>query len=88
MARVLSLYVETNTFVQRLDPMVKLLYILVAVLISFVILPFRWVGAAFIVLSCLALLYARVFARVVPLLGFSFSHTYFHRYHSRLIHAW
>jgi len=52
--------------------MVKLLYILVAVLISFVILPFRWVGAAFIVLSCLALLYARVFARVVPLLGFSF----------------
>ncbi|HOP45647.1 MAG TPA: energy-coupling factor transporter transmembrane component T [Coprothermobacter proteolyticus] len=72
MARALSLYVEADTFVQKLDPMVKLLYILVAVLISFVILPFRWVGAAFIVLSCLALLYARVFARVVPLLGFSF----------------
>jgi len=57
MARVLSLYVETNTFVQRLDPMVKLLYILVAVLISFVILPFRWGGCCF---YCVKLLGASI----------------------------
>mgnify|MGYP000906917231 FL=1 len=72
MARALSLYVEADTFVQKLDPMVKLLYILIAILIPFVILPFRWVGAVFILLSCVALLYAKVFPRVLPLLGFSF----------------
>ncbi|WP_018962585.1 energy-coupling factor transporter transmembrane component T family protein [Coprothermobacter platensis] len=72
MARALSLYVETNTFLQKLDPMVKLLYILLSILLPFLILPYRVVGLTFILISCLLLLYGKVFKKVLPLLGFSF----------------
>lgn len=71
MARVLSLYVDRNTIVHKIDPINKILYIIVAVAVP-VILPYRFVGLAFIALSCTVLLTGKVFRKVIRLLKFSF----------------
>lgn len=71
MARVLTLYVEKNTIIHKINPLNKILYILVAVAVP-VILPYRLTGLVFIIASCLVLLISKVFRRVIPLLEFSF----------------
>lgn len=60
--RSLSLFVERDTFVHRLDPITKLVYVLVSVAAAYVA-PGTWPALAFLVLSLLLLATARVLAK-------------------------
>jgi energy-coupling factor transport system permease protein len=71
MAKILSLFVDKNTYIHRIDPFNKLLYVVVAVSVSF-ILPYELTGAILIIASIAILLFARVMKKVIPLIEFSF----------------
>lgn len=68
--KALSLYVEKNSPIHKVDPINKLLYILAAIFIP-IILPIRTVAYACLIMSVVILLIARVFKKVIPLIGFS-----------------
>jgi len=70
MAKVLSLYVERDTLVHKVDPVNKILYIIVAIAVP-VILPYIPTGLAFIFTSIVVLLIGKVFKKVIPLVEFS-----------------
>jgi energy-coupling factor transport system permease protein len=71
MTRILSLYVEEDTLVHKIDPINKILYIIVAVAVP-VILPYGPTGLVFIFISAVILLASKVFKKVIPLIEFSF----------------
>jgi energy-coupling factor transport system permease protein len=70
MAKVLSLYAERDTLVHKVNPVNKILYILVAIAVP-VILPYIPTGLAFIFTSIVVLLIGKVFKKVIPLVEFS-----------------
>lgn len=70
MAKTLSLYVERNTFIHRVDSINKILYVLVSVAIP-LILPYKFVAILLILISISFLLLAKVMRRVIPLIEFS-----------------
>jgi len=70
MAKTLSLYVERNTFIHRVDSINKILYVLVSVAIP-LILPYKFVAVLLILISISFLLLAKVMRRVIPLIEFS-----------------
>jgi energy-coupling factor transport system permease protein len=70
MAKVLSLYVERDTLVHKVNPVNKILYIIVAIAVP-VILPYIPTGLAFIFTSIAVLLIGKVFKKVIPLVEFS-----------------
>jgi energy-coupling factor transport system permease protein len=71
MTKTLSLYVERNTFIHRIDPINKVLYAGVVAAVIF-ILPYELVGALLILISILVLFAGKVFRKVIPLIEFSF----------------
>lgn len=68
--KALSLYEEKNTVIHEIDPLSKMLYILVAILVP-IIAPTNMAAVAFMILSILLLLIAKVFKKVIPIIGFS-----------------
>lgn len=66
----LSLYVERDTFVHKIDPINKIFYIIIAIAIP-IIAPTTAVAFATMAISVLLLLIGKVFKRVLPILGFS-----------------
>jgi len=66
----ISLYQDKNTPVHKLDPLSKILYIVVANLIP-VLLGNRIATMAFILISIVILTIGRVLKRTAPMLGFS-----------------
>jgi len=57
--KVLSLYVERDTFIHKLEPVTKLLYALVSIVITF-LFPSITVGAVFVVISLFLAISAKV----------------------------
>jgi len=51
--RVLSLYVENDTFIHKLEPITKLLYALISIVITF-LFPSIMVGAVFVAFFAVA----------------------------------
>lgn len=68
--KTLSLYEERNTILHKVDPISKLLYIMVSISIP-IILPYRIVGITGVVLSLILLALGGVLKKVIPLIGFS-----------------
>jgi len=68
--KALSLYQERDTIVHKVDAISKLLYIGISIAIS-MILPYKTVGLACMGVSIILLLIAKVFKKVIPLIGFS-----------------
>jgi energy-coupling factor transport system permease protein len=68
----ISLFVDNGSWLTRLHPFTKLLYILTAIAVT-VLSGNLWIYAAFIVLSMAILASGRVLKRAVPLLAFSFT---------------
>lgn len=68
--KAMSLYVERNSIIHRIDPISKLLYIVAAIFIP-IILPYRTVEYVCLIISIAVLLIGRVFKKVIPLIGFS-----------------
>jgi energy-coupling factor transport system permease protein len=66
----ISLYQDKNTVIHRIDPLSKILYILVAILVPF-LLDSQIASAAFILVSIIILSMGRVLRKTVPMLGFS-----------------
>ncbi|HOQ39924.1 MAG TPA: energy-coupling factor transporter transmembrane protein EcfT [Fervidobacterium sp.] len=66
--KVLSLYVERDTFIHKLEPVTKLLYALVSIVITF-LFPSITVGAVFVVISLFLAISAKVFKRMILLLN-------------------
>jgi energy-coupling factor transport system permease protein len=68
--RSISLYQDKKTVIHRLDPLSKIIYILVAILAPF-LLASQIASAAFILFSIIILSIGKVLKRTVPILGFS-----------------
>jgi len=66
----ISLYQDKNTVIHRIDPLSKILYILVAIIVPF-LLASQIASAAFILVSIIILLMGKSLKRTVPMLGFS-----------------
>ena len=66
--KVLSLYVENDTFIHKLEPITKLLYALISIVITF-LFPSIMVGAVFVAFSLLLAISAKVFKRMLLLLN-------------------
>ncbi len=68
--KAMSLYVEKNSPIHKIDPISKILYIAAAILIP-IILNTRSAAYTWLIISVVVLLIARVFRKIVPLIGFS-----------------
>lgn len=66
----LTLYSEQNTIIHKINPMNKIMYIVVSILIP-IIIPKITVGLIYLSISIFILLIGKVFKKVIPLLGFS-----------------
>ncbi|HPV63190.1 MAG TPA: energy-coupling factor transporter transmembrane component T [Fervidobacterium sp.] len=66
--KVLSLYVENDTFIHKLEPITKLLYARISIVITF-LFPSIMVGAVFVAFSLLLAISAKVFKRMLLLLN-------------------
>ncbi len=64
--RSLSLYLERDTFVHRLDPITKLVYVVTSVAVAYVA-PSLWPAAAFLALGLFLLVAGRVLTRAWPI---------------------
>ncbi|MFW5999361.1 MAG: energy-coupling factor transporter transmembrane component T family protein [Halanaerobiaceae bacterium] len=69
--RSLSLFVDRNTVVHRIDPITKLIYVFVSSISPF-ILPLLTVSSAFVILNLFLLSLGRVIKRVIPIISFIF----------------
>ncbi|MFC4619458.1 energy-coupling factor transporter transmembrane component T family protein [Camelliibacillus cellulosilyticus] len=67
---MLSLYVGGATLIHRMDPMTKMIYVLAAASIPFII-PRLAVAFACLLISLIMLIIGRVLLKTLPLLGFS-----------------
>jgi len=68
----ITLYVDQDTFLTRIHPYTKLLYILTAVMVSILSHSF-WVYGLFIIASLLILSSSKLIRRSIPLIAFSFT---------------
>lgn len=68
----ISLYVNKNTFLNRMDSFNKILYIIMAIIIP-ICIGSIWGYAAFIILSMVLLLIGKTFKKAMPLMAFSFT---------------
>lgn len=68
--KTLSLYEKKDSLLHKVDPISKLLYILVSIAIP-IILPYKVVGLGCMGISLVLLLIAKVFKKVIPLISFS-----------------
>lgn len=68
----ISLYVDNNTFLNRIEPFNKILYILTAIIVPLFIGEL-WAYGVFIGLSLILLLLGKTLKRTLPLIGFSFT---------------
>jgi energy-coupling factor transport system permease protein len=68
--KAMSLYVEKNSPIHKIDPISKILYIVAAIFIP-IILTTRVAAYTWLIISVVVLLIARVFRKVIPLIGFS-----------------
>ncbi|MDV3426499.1 MAG: energy-coupling factor transporter transmembrane protein EcfT [Bacillota bacterium] len=68
--KALSLYEDKNTIVHKVDPISKILYIIVSIAIP-IIIPYKTAGLVCMGVSILLLLTARVFKKVIPIISFS-----------------
>lgn len=66
----MSLYVEKDTFVHRIDPISKIFYIIASIAISFILQTFT-ITIICLVINLILLLTGRVFKNVLPLIGYS-----------------
>jgi energy-coupling factor transport system permease protein len=66
----MSLYQPRQSLIHRIDPISKIFYILAAVAVPF-ILPTVTVAVICLLVSAVILLLAKVFRKVIPLVGFS-----------------
>lgn len=67
----ISLYVNTDSLVHRIDPLTKLIYTLSFMCIPF-ILPYQLVALSCLFSTILVLLVAKVIKQVIPIVSFSF----------------
>lgn len=68
--KALSLYQEKDTVIHKIDPISKILYIIVAIAIP-IILPSKAVGLSVLIVSLGLLVIGKVFKKVIPLISFS-----------------
>ncbi|MGH4124635.1 MAG: energy-coupling factor transporter transmembrane component T family protein [Clostridium sp.] len=68
--KALSLYQEKDTVVHKVDPISKMLYIIISIAIP-IILPYKTIGLLCMSISLILLLIAKVFKKVIPLISFS-----------------
>jgi len=68
--KALSLYQEKDTVVHKVDPISKMLYIIISIAIP-IILPYKKIGLLCMGVSIILLLIAKVFKKVIPLISFS-----------------
>jgi len=68
--KALSLYQEKDTVIHKIDPITKILYIIVATAIPMIISN-KIVGLSVLIVSFILLIVGRVFKKVVPLISFS-----------------
>lgn len=68
--KALSLYQEKDTIIHKIDPITKILYIIVAIAIP-ILLPSKTVGLSVLIVSLGLLAIGKVFKKVVPLISFS-----------------
>jgi len=68
--KALSLYQDRASVVHKIDPITKLMYILIAVTIP-IILPNKLVSLVVLLLSLIILLLGKVLKKVFPIIGFS-----------------
>ncbi|MBZ9685552.1 energy-coupling factor transporter transmembrane protein EcfT [Clostridium estertheticum] len=68
--KALSLYQEKDTVVHKVDPISKILYIIISIAIP-IILPYKTIGLLCMGASIILLLIAKVFKKVIPLISFS-----------------
>ena len=66
----ISLYVENGSYLNKVAPESKILYIIAAITVPF-IAGSIWLGGAFILFSLLLLLWSRVLRKTLPILGVS-----------------
>lgn len=66
----LSLFVEKNTTIHRLNPISKLMYVFAAIIIP-LFLNSHWASLLVALVSLLLLVWGRVFRKILPLMGFS-----------------
>ncbi|MGH4139065.1 energy-coupling factor transporter transmembrane component T family protein [Clostridium sp.] len=66
----LSLYQEKDTIVHKVDPISKMLYIIISIAIP-IIMPYKTIGLLCMSFSIILLLIAKVFKKVIPLISFS-----------------
>ena len=68
--KILSLYQERNTIIHKVDPISKILYIIISITIP-IIMPYKIIGLLCMSVSIILLLIAKVFKKVIPLVSFS-----------------
>lgn len=68
--KVLSLYQERDTIIHKVDPISKILYIIISIAIP-IIMPYKTIGLVCMGVSIVLLLIAKVFKKVIPLVSFS-----------------
>lgn len=69
--KTLSLYEKKDTIIHEVDPITKILYIILAIAVP-IILPSKITALVFLVLSLIFLCLGKVVKKVVPIIGFSF----------------
>lgn len=69
--KALSLYVDRNSIIHRIDPISKIFYIITAIAIP-IIIPNAIISIVCMAISIFLLIVGRVLRRVIPLISFSF----------------
>ncbi|HHW58542.1 MAG TPA: energy-coupling factor transporter transmembrane protein EcfT [Clostridia bacterium] len=68
--RYLSLYQEGNSLLHKIDPITKLLFVIIAILVPIIINTLT-MALAFFIISTLLVFVARAFKRTLPIISFS-----------------
>ncbi|MFL0248972.1 energy-coupling factor transporter transmembrane component T family protein [Clostridium neuense] len=69
--KTLSLYEKKDTAIHKIDPITKVLYIILVIAVP-IILPSKIISIVFLFLTLMILCMGKVLKRVVPIIGFSF----------------
>lgn len=69
--KTLSLYEKRDTIIHKVDPITKILYIILAIAVP-IILPDKVVALILLIFSIIFLSVGKVLKRVIPIIGFSF----------------
>lgn len=69
--KTLSLYEKRDTIIHKIDPITKILYIILVILVP-IIIPSRAISLAFLFATIIILCIGKVLKKIVPIIGFSF----------------